>query len=99
MYRVITKKIMTKSFPLFDDLAELCDVVIATGVGAFNGTGDTLNEQDAEGSDDDEEEDYKEPAVSKDWDIDEPMVHLISFTLCWLVKNMFSNPTKAQIGQ
>jgi len=94
---------MTKSFPLFDDLVELCDVVIVMGVGVFRGTGDTSNEQDAEGSAE-EEEGYEEwaisielagsqdpassaeMAVSEDWDIDEPMVCLISFTLCWLMK-------------
>ena len=75
---------MTKPFPFFDNLAELCDAVIMTGVGAFRGTGDSSNEQDAEGSV--EEEDYEEQAVSEDWDIDEPMVCLISFTLCWLMK-------------
>ena len=41
------KKFMTKPFPLNDNLAELCNTVIAMGVGAFRGTGDTSNEQDA----------------------------------------------------
>ena len=61
------KKIMTKSSPLFDDLAELCNVVIVMGVGAFRGTGETSNEQDAEGSDEEEEEeeDYEEWAISE----------------------------------
>ena len=97
------KRFMTKSFSLFDDLAELCNAVIMMGVGAFRGTGDTSNEQDA-GDSVEEEEGYEEwaisielagsqdpassaeMAVSEDWDIDEPMVCLISFTLCWLMK-------------
>src|SRR5882724_12943888 len=57
------KKFMTKTFPLFDNLAELCDAVIMTGVGAFRGTGDSSNEQDAKGSVE-EEDDYEEQAVS-----------------------------------
>jgi len=45
---------MTKPFPLYDDLAELCDAVIATGAGAFRGTVGTdegMSEPDAHGSD------------------------------------------------
>ena len=45
------KKFMTKPFLLYDDLTELCDAVIVIGAGEFRGTGDTSNEQDAEGSD------------------------------------------------
>jgi len=75
---------MSKPFPLFDDLVELCDAVIAMGVGEFRGTGDSFNEEDGEGSV--EEEGYEEPAVSEDWDINDPVVHLISFTLFWLMK-------------
>jgi len=28
---------MTKPFPLYDDLAELCNAVIVTGAGSFRG--------------------------------------------------------------
>ena len=68
------------------------------GAGAFRGTGDTLIKRDAEGSDEVEEEAYEEwavseepagseeLAVSEDWDIDEPLVRLISSTLSWLMK-------------
>jgi len=79
---------MTRPFPLYDDLVELCDAVIAIGVGAFTGTGDTSNERDAEGSDEEEEEVYQDraisegPAVSEDWDLEEPTVRLI---VCWLI--------------
>jgi len=52
---------MTKPFPLYDDLVELCDTVIVTGVRAFRGTGDTSNEWDAEGSDVEEKELYEWP--------------------------------------
>ena len=78
---------MTKPFPLYDDLVELCDVVIAMGAGAFRGTGDISIEQDAKGSDEEEEEGYEglamseELAISEDWDIEEPLVHLISSVL------------------
>jgi len=41
-------------FPLYDDLAALCDVVIATGVGTFRGTSDGSTDCDAEGSEQDE---------------------------------------------
>ena len=37
---VKAKKYMTKSFLLYDDLAALCDAVIATVVGTFRGTSD-----------------------------------------------------------
>jgi len=37
---VKAKKYMVKLFPLYDDLAALCDVVIATRVGTFRGTCD-----------------------------------------------------------
>ena len=84
---------MGKPFPLFEDLVELFDAVIATGGGAFRGTGNSFNEEDGEGS---IEEGYEElagseepagsvePAVSEDWDIDDPVVCLISFTLAGL---------------
>ena len=45
---------MTKPFPLYDDLATLCDAVIATGAGAFRGTCDGSSVRDAEGSEDEE---------------------------------------------
>ena len=54
---------MTKLFPLYDNLVELCNAVIATGAGAFRGTGDTSNEQDDEGSDLEGEELYEEWAI------------------------------------
>ena len=43
-----------KGFPLFDELSYLCDNVLATGVGAFRGTGmgsgeeGTVEEEDEE---------------------------------------------------
>src|SRR5882724_6901422 len=63
------KKFMTKPFPLYNDLVELCDAVIATGAGAFRGTGDTSTEQDAEGSDVEGEELYEERAVHVEWPV------------------------------
>jgi len=73
---------MTKPFLLYNNLAELCDaVVIMMGAGAFRGTGDTSNEQDAEGSDVEGEELYVEWAGSEDWDIEEPMVCLLGSSL------------------
>jgi len=54
---------MTKPFLLYDDLVELCNTVMVTGVGALRGTGDTSNEWDAEGSDVEEEELYEKQAV------------------------------------
>jgi len=47
---------MTKAFPLFDDMAELCDDVIATGTGGFRATGEASSEQDANGSEEGDEE-------------------------------------------
>jgi len=92
------KKFMTKLFPLYDDLVELCDAVIAMGAGAFRGTGDTSTEQDAEGSDVEGEELYEEWAVHvkrpisqeqaglEGWDIEEPMVCLSRPSLNhWLI--------------
>ena len=29
---------MTKEFPLYDELVELCDTIIVTGAGEFRGT-------------------------------------------------------------
>ena len=43
------KKYMNKPFPLYDDLVALCNVVIATRVGAFRGTCDGSSDHDAEG--------------------------------------------------
>ena len=60
---------MTKPFLLYDNLAELCDVVIAIGVGAFRGTGDTSTEQDTEGSDVEGEELYEEQTIHVKWAI------------------------------
>ena len=80
------KKFMTKAFPLYDDMAELCDAVITKGAGAFRGTGNVSTLNFGEGSEEDEEDLYevqaihgKQPishkrAVSEDWDIEEPMV-------------------------
>src|SRR5882724_9838468 len=42
---------MTKAFPLYDELAELCDAVIATGAGAFRGTVGTDEGMSEHGSD------------------------------------------------
>jgi len=65
-------------------------------VGAFRGTGDSLMNRMLGSVE--EEEDYEKPAisgraavseelaVSEDWDIDEPMVHLFHSLLCWLMK-------------
>src|SRR5882724_7188528 len=50
------KHFMTKVFPLFDDMEELCDDVIATGTGAFRATGESSSEQDANGSEEGGEE-------------------------------------------
>ena len=78
---------MVRPFWLYNNLVELCDAVIAMGAGAFRGTSDTSHEWDAEGSDEEGEEVYQdgaiseELAVSEDWDLEEPMVHLI---VCWL---------------
>jgi len=46
------KKNMTKPFPLYVDLASLCEAVIATGAGAFRATCGGLSDHDAEGSED-----------------------------------------------
>ena len=60
-----------KSFPLFDDFAYLCDDVLATGVGAFRGTGMGSGDLDGEGSveeegeEEEQEEEDEELALSK----------------------------------
>jgi len=45
---------MTKAFPLFDDMAELCDDVLPL-VLAFRATGEASSEQDANGSEEGDE--------------------------------------------
>jgi len=60
-----------KSFPLFDDFAYLCDDVLATGVGAFQGTGMGSGDLDGEGSveeegeEEEQEEEEEELAFTK----------------------------------
>ena len=50
------KHFMTKVFPLFDDIVELCDDAIETGTGEFWVTGQASSEQDADGSGEGDEE-------------------------------------------
>jgi len=57
---------MVRPFLLYDDHAELCDAVITMGVGEFRGTGDTSNEWDAEGSDEEGKEVYQDGAISEE---------------------------------
>ena len=46
---------MTKAFPLYDDLATLCNTIIAMGVGAFRATCEVSSDCDVEGSSDDQD--------------------------------------------
>src|SRR5882724_11879343 len=58
-----------KGFLLFDELAYLCDNVLATGVGAFRGTGMGSGDLDGEGTveeeDEEQEEGEDEPGLSQ----------------------------------
>jgi len=49
-----------KGFPLFDELAYLCDDVLATGVEAFRGTGMGSGDLDGEGTVEEEDEEQEE---------------------------------------
>jgi len=46
---------MTKAFPLYDDLATLCNTIIAMGVGAFRATCEVSSDCDVEGSADEQD--------------------------------------------
>ena len=49
---------MTKAFPLYDDLATLCEAVIARGASAFRAMCDVSSDHDAEGSADEDKVDW-----------------------------------------
>jgi len=46
---------MNKAFPLYDDLATLCEAVIAMGTGAFRAMCQGASDHDAEGSADEQD--------------------------------------------
>ena len=69
-----------KGFPLFDELAYLCDDVLATGVGAFRGTGMGSGDLDGEGTveeeDEEQEEGEDEPGLSQASCVGLPAIHM-----------------------
>jgi len=56
----ISSPFKKKGFPLFDELTYLCDDVLATGVGAFRGTGMGSGDLDGEGTVEEEDEEEEE---------------------------------------